>query len=167
MTKERLRQYQQLKREATMLEEKLVELESAMTSPRIQRLDGMPQGQPQGGSLMDMLVEQHLTLKALYASKLKELNDTLLDIETAIESLTDPTERNLMRLRYIDGLTWEKVCVEIGYEWSQTHRTHARALGKLKGDEPVKANKTEEPEPDPCEDCNGEDCHGCRYSDDY
>jgi DNA-directed RNA polymerase specialized sigma24 family protein len=132
MTKERLRQYQQLKREKDMLEEKLVELESAMTSPRIQKLDGMPQGQHQGGSLLDLLVEQHITLKNVYANKLRELNDTLLDIETAIESLTDPTERNLMRLRYIDGLTWEMVCVEIGYEWSQTHRKHASALERLR-----------------------------------
>jgi DNA-directed RNA polymerase specialized sigma24 family protein len=84
---------------------------------------------------MDLLVEQHLTLKGMYACKLRELNDTLLDIETAIESLTDPTERNLMRLRYIDGLTWEMVCVEIGYEWSQTHRKHASALERLRGQE--------------------------------
>lgn len=135
MTKERLRQYQQLKREKDMLEEKLEELESAMTSPRIQKLDGMPQGQPQGGSLMDLLVEQHLALKNLYASKLRELNDTLLDIETAIESLTDPTERNLMRLRYIDGLRWEEVTVAIGYSWQQTHRIHARALERLRAEE--------------------------------
>lgn len=135
MTKERLRQYQQLKREKDMLEEKLVELESTMASPRIQKLDGMPQGQPQGGSLMDMLVEQHLTLKNMYASKLRELNDTLMDIETAIESLTDPTERNLMRLRYIDGLKWEELTIAIGYSWQQTHRIHARALERLRNSE--------------------------------
>ncbi len=135
MTKERLRQYQQLKIEKERLEEKLEELESAMTSPRIQKLDGMPQGQPHGGSLMDMLVEQHLTLKAMYASKLRELNDTLLDIEAAIESLTDATERNLMRLRYIDGLKWEELTIAIGYSWQQTHRIHARALEKLRGQE--------------------------------
>jgi RNA polymerase sigma factor (sigma-70 family) len=132
MTKERLRQYQQLKREKDMLEEKLEELESAMTSPRIQKLDGMPQGQHQGGSLMEALVEQHLALKNVYANKLRELNDTLLDIETAIESLTDPTERNLMRLRYIDGLKWEEITLTIGYSWQQTHRIHARALEKLR-----------------------------------
>ena len=135
MTKERLRSYQQLKREKALLEHQLEELESAMASPRIQKLDGMPQGQPQGGSLLEALVEQHLTLKALYACKLRELNDTLLDIETAIESLTDATERNLMRLRYIDGLRWEEVTVAIGYSWQQTHRIHARALERLRGQE--------------------------------
>ena len=132
MTKERLRQYQPLKREKDMLEEKLTEFESTMTSPRLQKLDGMPHGQPQGGGLMDMLVEQHLALKNLYANKLRELNETLLDIETAIESLTDATERNLMRLRYIDGLKWEEITLAIGYSWQQTHRIHARALEKLR-----------------------------------
>lgn len=135
MTKERLRQYQQLKREKDTLEERLEELESAMTSPRIQKLDGMPHGQPQGGSLMDLLIEQHLTLQAMYASKLRELNDALMDIEAAIESLTDPTERNLMRLRYIDGLKWEEITIAIGYSWQQTHRIHARALERLRAEE--------------------------------
>ena len=135
MTKERLRQYQQLKIEKERLEEKLTEFESTMNSPRIQKLDGMPHGQPQGGSLMDMLVEQHLTLKNMYASKLRELNETLMDIETAIEGLTDATERNLMRLRYIDGLKWEEITLAIGYSWQQTHRIHARALERLRAAE--------------------------------
>jgi DNA-directed RNA polymerase specialized sigma24 family protein len=132
VTKERLRQYQQLKREKALLEEKLEEIESTMASPRLQKLDGMPRSQAQGGSLLESLVEQHLTLKGLYACKLKELNATLLEIETAIETLEDPTERNLMRLRYIDGFKWEEIAVALGYEWSQTHRIHARALEKLK-----------------------------------
>lgn len=133
MTKERLRQYQQLKFEKERMEEKLEELEAAMVSPRTQELNAMPKAQqPTAGSIMDKLIEQHLALKDLYASKLRELNDTLMDIETAIESLTDPTERNLMRLRYIDGLRWEEVTVAIGYSWQQTHRIHARALERLR-----------------------------------
>jgi hypothetical protein len=36
-----------------------------------------------------------------------------------------------MRLRYLEGLGWEAVCVEIGYSWRQTHNIHARALAQL------------------------------------
>jgi hypothetical protein len=36
-----------------------------------------------------------------------------------------------MRHRYLEGLTWEKVCVEMNYSWRQTHNIHARALDKL------------------------------------
>ena len=52
-------------------------------------------------------------------------------IERAIETLTS-TERELLRLRYIDGADRTEVAAEIHYEWTQTHRIHARALGKIK-----------------------------------
>ncbi len=37
-----------------------------------------------------------------------------------------------MRLRYIDGADWNDVAATIHYEWTQTHRIHARALSKIK-----------------------------------
>ena len=54
-----------------------------------------------------------------------------MKIEKALETLT-PIERELMRLRYIDGADWTEVAATIHYEWSQTHRIHARALAKIK-----------------------------------
>jgi DNA-directed RNA polymerase specialized sigma subunit len=42
------------------------------------------------------------------------------------------TERELLRLRYIDGADWTEVAAEIHSEWTQTHRIHARALAKIK-----------------------------------
>ena len=70
-------------------------------------------------------------LRELYRRKLGELVDLQLRIERAIESLTS-TEREMMRLRYIDGADWTEVATEIHYKWTQTHRIHARALGKIK-----------------------------------
>ena len=52
-------------------------------------------------------------------------------IEQAIESLTS-TERELLRLRYIDGADWTEVAATIHYEWTQTRRIHAKALAKIK-----------------------------------
>ena len=37
-----------------------------------------------------------------------------------------------MRLRYIDGAEWMDVAETIHYEWTQTHRIHAKALAKIK-----------------------------------
>jgi hypothetical protein len=36
-----------------------------------------------------------------------------------------------MRHRYIDGKSWEEVCVAISYSWRQTHNLHDQALNKL------------------------------------
>lgn len=70
-------------------------------------------------------------LQDLYRRKLQDLVNLQIKIEEAIESLNS-TERELMRLRYIDGADWTEVAATIHYEWTQTHRIHARALKKIK-----------------------------------
>lgn len=107
MTKDELRQYRSIKLEICQMER------------RIEELEGGEEGilQP---------------LRDLYREKLKELVDGQLKIEKAIESL-DTVERELMRARYIDGKEWTDIVGDaIPYEWTQTHRIHARALNKIK-----------------------------------
>ena len=108
MTKEQLRQYRSTKIEIRQLERRIVELER-----------------------MSYDYNAVLPLRDLYREKLAELIEGQLKIEKAIESL-NPTERELMRLRYIDGADWTEVAATIHYEWTQTHRIHARALAKIK-----------------------------------
>ena len=63
-----------------------------------------------------------------YVQSLKEKQA----IEDMIDSLSDPVERTLMRLRYIESLEWVDICFEVCYEKTQTHRIHNRALEKIK-----------------------------------
>lgn len=107
MTKEQLRQYRSIKIEVSQIERRIEELEGV--------------GQP--GILQP--------LQDLYREKLEQLVSGQLRIEKAIEGL-NPTERELMRLRYIDGAEWTEVAETIHYEWTQTHRIHAKALAKIK-----------------------------------
>lgn len=53
-------------------------------------------------------------------------------IEAAIEGLTDPTERLLLRLRYMEGKSWTQVGFAIHYSPSSTKRIHKRALEHIK-----------------------------------
>lgn len=131
MTKERLRNYQNIKKEREQLRQQLEEIEAALYYPKIQRLDAMPGGGSKEGNPQEDLAIHHIELQERYRAKLEELAAEQLAIEDAIESL-DETERMLMRYRYIDGLKWEEVCVKIGYSWTQTHEHHGRALQKLK-----------------------------------
>lgn len=107
MTKEQLRQYQSIKAEISQMERRIEELKGLgyedITQP----------------------------LRDIYQEKLANLIESQLKIEKAIESLNS-TERELMRLRYIDGADWTEVAATIHYEWTQTHRIHARALAKIK-----------------------------------
>lgn len=131
MTKERLRNYQNIKKEREQLRQQLEEIEAALYYPKIQRLDAMPGGGPKEGNPQEDLMIHHIELQERYRAKLEELAAEQLAIEDAIESL-DETERMLLRYRYIEGLKWEEVCVRIGYSWTQTHEHHGRALQKLK-----------------------------------
>jgi RNA polymerase sigma factor (sigma-70 family) len=130
MTKEELKKYQALKREQAQIEEMLWELQATMTAPKTAKIDGEPRG-PSSGAGLENIVAKHLELEERYNAKLAEIIALRLAIEQAIDTL-EPTERQLMRHRYIDGLTWEEVCVKMTYSWRQTHRIHGRALNKLR-----------------------------------
>lgn len=102
MTKEELRDYQPIKQELTNLETLARKLER----------------------------HEDDDLAALYRKKRQALAEQLQAIEEALETL-GPTERTLMRLRYIEGLSWQAVSLRIHYSWKQTHRIHKNALRKL------------------------------------
>ena len=108
MTKEQLRQYRSIKIEASQIE---------------RRLATMRVFDPIAADVTHPLVQY-------YRELLKELVDGQLRIEKAIESL-NPIEREVIRLRYIDGVDWTEIAITIHYEWAQTHRVHASALRKL------------------------------------
>ena len=101
-------------------------------SDLMQQFTGMPSGGAREGSRTDELVARHDELLTLYRDKLRLLTDAQLAVERAIDVLA-PTERRLMRLRYLDGLRWETVCVEMSYSWRQVHRAHAHALAQICG----------------------------------
>lgn len=52
------------------------------------------------------------------------------EIECLISTLSEK-EKVLMRLRYIHGYKWEKICVAMGYEWRNIHRIHSNAIQNL------------------------------------
>jgi RNA polymerase sigma factor (sigma-70 family) len=71
------------------------------------------------------------SLTKYYNEKKKRLTERLQQLEDALNGLT-PTERTIMRLRYIDGLSWLAVSRRVHYSKSQVRRHHVKALDKLK-----------------------------------
>lgn len=135
MTKEQLRSYRDLKTEHDQLTEKIEELEAELYGIQAQRLDGMPHSSKDGSSdKVDILLDRKTHLRARYLTNRAALANAVLAIEEAIEKLA-PRERTLIRLYYIDGLTWEQVAVKMNYSWRQVHRIHGTALAELKTDE--------------------------------
>ncbi len=132
MTKERLRNYQNIKKEREQLRHQLEEIEATLYYPKIQQLTDMPGGGgPKEGNPQEDMMIHHIELQERYRAKLEELAAEQLAIEEAIEPL-EPTARMLLRYRYIDGLKWEEVCIKMNYSWVQTHHYHGEALQKLR-----------------------------------
>ena len=52
-------------------------------------------------------------------------------IERAIDSLPLADSAQVLRYRYIDGMTWEKIAVEMNYTYRWVLRLHNRALTAL------------------------------------
>lgn len=53
------------------------------------------------------------------------------DIEKAIGAVADDRLRLLLRYRYIDGYTWERIAVELIIDYRWALRLHGRALTQL------------------------------------
>lgn len=51
-----------------------------------------------------------------------------VEIIQATEKLEDANQRTLLIERYVNGKTWEKICVDMKYSWKQVHRIHGAAL---------------------------------------
>lgn len=128
MDKQELRQYRALLAEIALLEDEQRRIaEGALSAVA---LTGMPKG---SGTVDDTgrLAAKLADLAYLIAAKLDEAIAVRLRIERAIEGL-DGQERVLMRLRYIEGKTWEEIAVAMHYSYKWTHVLHGRTLEKLK-----------------------------------
>lgn len=60
-----------------------------------------------------------------------ELVAVKTEINKGISQLTDGRYREILRLRYLQGLRFEEVAVAINYSYKQTCRLHGRALLKM------------------------------------
>lgn len=67
-----------------------------------------------------------------FTRRIEEKTDLLYDIkceiDEAIEQVSDARLRRLLKLRYIDFNTWEKIAEKMNYDLRWVHRLHKKAL---------------------------------------
>lgn len=131
MTKEELKGYIETKREIKIIEEKIEYLESKKTSIKSMIIDDMPKPEPEQDRLGELLGEIEELIE-LYNGKQIKLMKQQIEIENCIDKLEDSVDRNILRLKYIDGYTWERICVELNYGWNGIHKRHRKILDKIR-----------------------------------
>lgn len=128
MDKYTLRQYRHLLREIRELErEKKHVLDRYLAPPQP---TGMPGAHDDGDRIGDIVAKRD-RYQRLIDKKLGELIDLRHEIEKAIENL--PSEdRRLIRLRYIEGWSWQRVADALHYSVRQALRHHGRILQQMR-----------------------------------
>lgn len=133
MTKAELNEYRSLLKEIAYIKQEKTKIWEDLTAP-----PEMPMEKDRVQSIRKMdrtgdLISKVVDLEELYEIKLDRALEQKKAIEEAITCL-DGTERQLIRLRYMDGdraLSWEKICIEMSCSWRQVHYIHSRALKKI------------------------------------
>ena len=131
MTKEELKSYIENKREIEIIKDKLIYLEEKKTSIKSMIINDMPKSCNIENDMIGNLLADIEDLINIYKEKELELIKQQIKIENAISKLEDPTDRNIIRLKYLDGHTWEKICVILNYSWNGIHKKHRKILEKI------------------------------------
>ena len=126
--KQFLRKYQSLLRKERQLEREIESIRSRYTGQAITYSD-MPHGTDQR-DLSDFAAEVDDLLRDLEATKWQAIHQYHL-IASSIEDMEDDREKDLLRLKYIQGLSWEEVAVEMHYDVRHIFRIHGDALLNL------------------------------------
>ena len=124
-----LSRYRLAGREAQRREEELRRWESRAASVT-QGWGGEPGGSPRGDALQQA-VEKMLELREELGRQLLRELSLRREVEEAVAGLEDPKLRQLLRLRYLDGLTWERLAERMALDCRWVQRLHARALEAL------------------------------------
>ncbi len=130
LTKYDLRKCRNLKKVMLDLQDRITELESMMTAPRIPQLTGMPGGSHSEHDKIGNAVAKADKLRNLYYDKWNLLMDLQFNIEKEIAQLP-ADDQMLLRLYYFSCYTWVEVAARMGYEWAQIHRKHRAILERL------------------------------------
>lgn len=134
MTNQEKKEFLQQYRLAEMEEQRL-EHEIERWRSRAERMTAGYSKAPAGGG-DGRSMEHTLERMGELAVELTQQRDKLIrlrrEIGVAIDTVPDARLQELLRLRYIDGMTWERVAVQMDYSYMQVCRLHGKALSQVK-----------------------------------
>lgn len=141
VTKERLARYISLKKENENRLERLARMKSNAEMPAQRDPDGSKHTGASGES-MARAIEAYMEYEEQIGSLVDANRREMAEIEAAVAALPDPLEREVLRLRYMDGehcrmLSWREVALRVYDDDDKKYvdsamRVHRVALEALK-----------------------------------
>ena len=137
MTKQRLASYVSLKMEIENQLERLARMKNEAKIPSIRHGDGS-QHTHGSGDRMERAILRYMEYEERIMPQIEATQTEMEEIEQAIDAVDDPLEREILRLRYIDGencrmMPWKDVAFRMFGDNDERHilaayRLHGRAL---------------------------------------
>lgn len=121
-----LKRYLDLVKEEQDIREEIAQWES-----RAQKITSSWYSAPGGGNGADKVQDgamQLVQLRGMLKRKTEDLAQARMEIERAIGTVQNDTQRRLLYLRYIKGLTWERIALEMHYGYQWVCKLHGKAL---------------------------------------
>lgn len=114
MTKEKLESLFYLREELNMWN-RIYNDRVADIAPPVKNIDGMPFSKTNGIShpVEDKAIKLAETADAIQ-SKIQEINQTIIEVENYILSLSDPLIRQILEYRCISNYSWSRIAIMIG-----------------------------------------------------
>lgn len=84
------------------------------------------------GNLIEVCTEQIEKLTGALRDSLYSLVLAREQVESIILTVQDERLKTLLLCRYVNGMTWEEIAIEMNYCYRQVCRLHGDALAKVK-----------------------------------
>lgn len=81
---------------------------------------------------LGLIVSKIVDLENEVQQEICELNGIKAQVRRAIDSVSNENMRNILELRYINGMKWEQIAIQTSYDYSWVLRLHGQALQKVK-----------------------------------
>ena len=127
---EKFRRYRWLLREIKHLEEEKERIRSLMERTT-KALSDSPKGSFADGTRLETSTEKIIQIEELVSGQIKQLKEQRAEIESFLSLLESPKERTLLRMKYIDGMTWEEIEQKEHLDERWARRIVGRAIHKI------------------------------------
>ena len=142
MTQDRLQRYANLLQEIDNQIERLEIMEEKLGSPASSNLTGMPKSGSSCFDRMAMAIAKKDELEQRIKRLIQKERQEAKEIEETVELLEDMNEKDVILMRYVDGLQWTEICdalfrkekdynKRIDTFMRKTFKIHTKALKKL------------------------------------
>lgn len=84
------------------------------------------------GDKLQKCVEKICEIQSEITQEMVSLKERKKEIEEAIKMLKEKSEEDILWYRYIKGMTFEEIAVQMNYSWRQVYRKHRISVEKLK-----------------------------------